>query len=69
MNRTLDVWHVSLDMLGHYTRYGYRCKGDINWDEGNRFHARRVFLDPYSKLLAPFVSGQDNSMSPASGLG
>lgn len=69
MNRTGDVWHVSLDMLGHYTRYGYRCKGDINWDKGNRFHARRVLLDPYSKLLAPFVSGQDNSMSSANCLG
>lgn len=69
MNRTGDVWHVSLDMLGHYIRYGYRCKGDINWDKGNRFHARRVLLDPYSKLLAPFVSGQDNSRSSATCLG
>ncbi|KAH9320558.1 hypothetical protein KI387_015197, partial [Taxus chinensis] len=69
INRTGDVWHISLETLGEYTRYGYRCKGDINWDKGSRFHARRILLDPYSKFVAPFVIGQDKSVSPASYLG
>ncbi|KAH9294516.1 hypothetical protein KI387_040276, partial [Taxus chinensis] len=43
--------------------------GDINWDKGSRFHARRILLDPYSKFVAPFVIGQDKSVSPASYLG
>ncbi|XP_057821330.2 isoamylase 2, chloroplastic isoform X2 [Cryptomeria japonica] len=69
INRTGDVWHISLETLGEYTRYGYRCKGDIDWDKGGRFHARRILLDPYSKFVAPFVLGQDKSASPASYLG
>lgn len=26
IHRTGDVWHVLLESLGRYTRYGYRCK-------------------------------------------
>lgn len=69
INRTGDVWHISVETLGEFTRYGYRCKGDIDWEKGGRFHARRILLDPYSKFVAPFVLGQDKSSSPASYLG
>eukprot|EP01018_Ginkgo_biloba_P007913 Gb_23290 [translate_table: standard] len=69
MNRTGDIWHILLETLGEYTRYGYRCRGDISWDKGDRFHARRILLDPYSKFLAPFISGQDNLVSPTTCLG
>lgn len=69
MNWTRYVWHVLMNMLSYYTFYGYHCRGDINWYKGNRFHARHFILDPYSKLISPLISIQDNSMSPTNFLG
>lgn len=65
INRTGHIWHVELDNVSMFTRYGYRCKGETTWERGNRFHSRRILLDPYAKSLAPFVSGQDSFPSPA----
>ncbi|CAM6098217.1 unnamed protein product [Calypogeia fissa] len=69
IHRTGDVWHVKLKDISGFTRYGYRCKGELSWESGNRFQTRNVLLDPYAKLLAPFVPGQENSPSIAPVLG
>ncbi|KAL2634299.1 hypothetical protein R1flu_005778 [Riccia fluitans] len=69
IHRTGDVWHAQLESVGEFTRYGYRCKGDVSWESGNRYQARNVLLDPYAKVLAPFVPGQESLPSPALALG
>ena len=33
-------------------------QGNIDWQEGHRFHPHIVLLDPYAKLLAEPVDGQ-----------
>ncbi|KAJ7541638.1 hypothetical protein O6H91_10G068100 [Diphasiastrum complanatum] len=60
LHRTGDVWHVQLQSVERFAFYGYRCKGEISWESGNRFHARNVLLDPYAKVLASFRSGEEN---------
>eukprot|EP00250_Pteridium_aquilinum_P016538 c23149_g1_i1 orf=170-2869(+) len=69
INRTGNTWHIELDGIGNFERYGYRCKGERSWEKGNRFHARRILLDPYARILAPFMPGQDSLPSPAAVLG
>ncbi|KAL3693914.1 hypothetical protein R1sor_007565 [Riccia sorocarpa] len=69
VHRTGDVWHAQLESVGEFTRYGYRCKGDVSWESGNRYQARNVLLDPYAKILAPFLPGQEGLPSPALALG
>lgn len=65
IHRTGNTWHIELDDISMFDRYGYRCKGDSSWEKGSRFHARRILLDPYAKALAPFLPGQDSLPSPA----
>ncbi|KAG0562914.1 hypothetical protein KC19_9G182500 [Ceratodon purpureus] len=69
VHRTGYVWHIELESVGPYTRYGYRCKGQVGWESGDRFHARNVLLDPYAKYIAPYVPGQEEMPSPAPVLG
>eukprot|EP00897_Mesotaenium_endlicherianum_P008367 jgi/Mesen1/7559/ME000392S06818 len=69
LHRTGDVWHIKLPEQGEYTRYGYRCKGEVTWENGCRFHARQILLDPYAKTVAPPVPGQEEWPSPAAALG
>ncbi|KAJ6794133.1 isoamylase 2, chloroplastic [Iris pallida] len=69
INRTGDIWHLSMESVGDYVRYGYRCKGTTRWDEGSRFHARRVLLDPYAKMIGNFFPDKDESISLVKCLG
>lgn len=69
VNRTGDIWHASMEGVGNHVSYGYRCKGSVLWDEGERFHARHVLLDPYAKVLGDFVPDRGESVSVAKCLG
>lgn len=49
-NRTGDIWHVFLkgdlgDML-----YGYKFEGKYSPEQGHRFDASRILLDPHAKV-------------------
>eukprot|EP00898_Chlorokybus_atmophyticus_P002533 jgi/Chlat1/3280/Chrsp22S03527 len=56
IHRTGDVWHVALDGLDtSKLQYGYRVEGDLSWENGNRYHAANIMLDPYARRLAPPV--------------
>ncbi|KAH7435504.1 hypothetical protein KP509_06G067300 [Ceratopteris richardii] len=68
INKTGNTWHIELDG-NMYDRYGYKCMGESSWEKGDRFHARRILLDPYAKIVAPFLPGQDSLPSPAVLLG
>ncbi|KAF8401630.1 hypothetical protein HHK36_012576 [Tetracentron sinense] len=63
VNRTGDIWHISMESAGPYMSYGYRCKGAITLEKGDTFHARHVLLDPYSKIPSSFTSHSYESVS------
>ncbi|XP_020524297.1 isoamylase 2, chloroplastic isoform X3 [Amborella trichopoda] len=62
INRSGDMWHVSLSSVRQYLSYGFRCKGAILWDKGNRYHMRRILLDPYAKILGNFNYNEGGSV-------
>ncbi|OWM87158.1 hypothetical protein CDL15_Pgr010190 [Punica granatum] len=47
VNRTGDIWHVSLENPGNFTAYGYRFRGRNN----DHFDKGRIILDPYAKII------------------
>lgn len=69
VNRTGDIWHVSMDNIANYVSYGYRHKGENFGDRGYRFHAHDVLLDPYSKMIRNFCCSQADSPSVTKSLG
>jgi isoamylase len=63
VNRSGDLWHISLDVVDKYSKYGYRCRGPLDWKKGGRFHMRHVLLDPYSKIIENFVPNKGEKVS------
>ncbi|KAF9604702.1 hypothetical protein IFM89_009138 [Coptis chinensis] len=51
INRTGDIWHVSMETAAPYVKYGYRCHGIIPSKKGKTFDESHVLLDPYAKVL------------------
>ena len=45
------VWHAYLPGVRPGQRYGYRVHGDYAPDEGKRFNANKLLLDPYAKAV------------------
>src|SRR5512136_2624309 len=45
------VWHGYLPDVLPGQVYGYRVHGPYNPQEGHRFNANKVLLDPYAKVL------------------
>ncbi|XVF21818.1 hypothetical protein REPUB_Repub12eG0122600 [Reevesia pubescens] len=56
VNRTGDIWHVSIEGAWTFVSYGYRCKGD-----SNLFHEERVLLDPYAKIIGSSMPNHHES--------
>jgi len=53
INRTGDVWHVSLQGLMPGFEYGYRVSGPSDKDAPkHRFDERQVLLDPYARAVS-----------------
>lgn len=52
-NRTGDIWHITIQGLPKSgVLYGYRVDGEGGWDQGHRWDASKVMLDPYAPLVA-----------------
>jgi isoamylase len=49
--RTDQVWHCFLPEVRPGQRYGYRVHGPYRPEEGHRFNANKLLLDPYAKSL------------------
>ena len=47
-----DVWHVHVAGLGAGTRYGYRVHGPYRPEQGHRFNAQKLLIDPYARQLS-----------------
>ncbi|PIA39269.1 hypothetical protein AQUCO_02600010v1 [Aquilegia coerulea] len=62
INRTGDIWHVSMESVAPYMSYGYRCRGTIPREKGNICHESHVLLDPYAKVLHRSFTDQSGSV-------
>ncbi|XP_026453931.1 isoamylase 2, chloroplastic-like [Papaver somniferum] len=69
VNRTGDVWHISMKNVDPYKSYGYRYKVDMIKGQRNVSQASHVFLDPYAKVLKSFFSSPPESVSLIKSLG
>jgi len=49
------VWHVYLPGVRPGQRYGYRMHGPYRPDEGHRFNAAKLLIDPYAKAISGSV--------------
>lgn len=47
VNRSGDIWHVSLESAETYESYAFRCRGESI----DQFESARTLLDPYSKII------------------
>ena len=50
--RTEDVWHGYLNDVAPGQLYGYRVHGPYAPEQGHRFNANKLLLDPYAKRTA-----------------
>ena len=50
--RTEDVWHGYLNDVSPGQLYGYRVHGPYAPEQGHRFNANKLLLDPYARRLA-----------------
>lgn len=50
LNRTGNVWHAFLPGLSAGLLYGYRVAGPMAPEEGLRFDAANILVDPYAKV-------------------
>jgi glycogen operon protein len=51
LSRTGHVWHVYLPGVGPGQRYGYRVDGPYDPEQGLRFNAAKLLLDPYARAI------------------
>ena len=49
--RTGDIWHGHVAGLSPGALYGYRAHGTYAPDQGHRFNANKLLLDPYTREL------------------
>ena len=51
-HRTGDVWHVWIRGVLPGQLYGYRIEGPYRPQEGHRFNAHKLLLDPFARAIA-----------------
>jgi glycogen operon protein len=51
-NRTYHYWHTFVPDIGAGQIYGYRIDGPFDPEQGLRFDAQKVLLDPYARSVA-----------------
>jgi glycogen operon protein len=50
-HQTAHNWHVYMPGVGPRQRYGYRVHGPYAPENGHRFNAAKLLLDPYAKAI------------------
>ncbi|MBV8329192.1 MAG: glycogen debranching enzyme GlgX, partial [Verrucomicrobia bacterium] len=53
---TDSVWHLFLPDIRPGQLYGYRVYGPYEPQNGNRFNASKILIDPYAKAIAGKIS-------------
>ncbi len=57
--RSNRVWHVYLPDARPGQLYGYRVHGPYAPEQGRRFNANKLLIDPYAKAIAGRVNAPD----------
>jgi isoamylase len=57
---TAHVWHGYVPEVGPGQRYGYRVHGRYEPDQGRRFNAAKLLLDPYARAVDGVVHWDDS---------
>ena len=57
--QTDQVWHCYLPEIRPGQLYGYRVNGPYKPEEGHRFNANKLLIDPYAKALAGQIAWSD----------
>nr|KYP70678.1 hypothetical protein KK1_009906 [Cajanus cajan] len=57
VNRSGDIWHVSLESAKSFVSYGYRCRGGGLKQNKDDSGADHVVLDPYAKIVNSYPNG------------
>ena len=61
---TAHCWHCYLPGVGPGQRYGYRVHGPYEPDEGHRFNAQKLLIDPYAKAIEGHVRWERANVLP-----
>src|SRR4051794_5821572 len=56
---TDEIWHGYLPAAAPGLVYGYRAHGPYDPEQGHRFNASKMLLDPYAKALSGGVRWND----------
>ncbi|OQP62253.1 glycogen debranching protein GlgX [Niastella populi] len=57
--RTHHIWHMYVPGIQPGQLYGYRVSGPYKPEEGHRFNAYKLLLDPYAKAIAGTLQWHD----------
>ena len=55
-HRTGDVWHIWVRSIHAGQLYAYRIEGPYRPQEGHRFNANKLLLDPFATALTHLVN-------------
>lgn len=58
--RTHQVWHCYLPDVRPGQLYGYRVHGPYEPENGHRFNANKVLIDPYAKAISGTINWHDS---------
>jgi isoamylase len=64
VERTALNWHGYLPDVGPGQRYAYRVHGEWAPEQGRRFNAAKLLLDPYAKAIDGDIDSGDTSTLP-----
>src|SRR5215216_5111290 len=57
--RTEEIWHCYLPEARPGMLYGYRVHGPYKPDDGHRFNANKLLLDPYARNIVGMLRWSD----------
>jgi isoamylase len=58
--RTHHIWHCYLPGIKYGQLYGYRVHGPYEPENGHRFNANKVLIDPYAKAISGVIDWHDS---------
>jgi isoamylase len=58
--RTHQIWHCYLPDIRPGQLYGYRVHGPFEPEQGHRFNANKVLIDPYAKAISGTIKWHDS---------
>jgi isoamylase len=61
--RTHQIWHCYLPGIAPGQLYGYRVHGPYEPQNGYRFNANKVLIDPYAKAISGTINWHDSLFS------